>query len=272
VLTMWAEGAVTDLDALRIYFDTNQDGIFDAEDAHWYSFGVWQDLNSDGLMDAGEFETLDYYGIVGFELFYTDDSEAYLTADGGVEVFGQIRVLYDDGSHGLAEDMAFIQTLLSEDESNVDAAEAELAALGNVDGEAVEADGELFSITSDEESDPEETAITDLVADYLEIINSQGTDSQDDYVEAELAYALDALVSDYIESNEISIDEYSSIQEDVLNAIDNDYGSDFDNDASIDSAIDNDLSALTQLEVDLPDAIDMSDIPSSTDYNDSGLT
>lgn len=109
---------------------------------------------------------------MGFELFYTYNSEALLTADGGVEMFGQFRVLYGDGSHGLAEDMAFIQTLFSEDESSAETPEAELDVLGDVDGEVIEADGELFSIASDGEIGTEETAITDLVPDCLKIMNS----------------------------------------------------------------------------------------------------
>jgi hypothetical protein len=125
---------------------------------------------------------------------------------------------------------------------------------------------------------PEETAITDLVADYLEIINSQDTDSQDDYVEAELAYALDELVSDYIELNGISIEEYSSIQEDVLNAIENDYSSDFDAEVSIDAGgnglgDDGGLGALSATETSLPNIdidTNITDVTVDIDYGDSG--
>jgi Ca2+-binding RTX toxin-like protein len=50
-------GARTDLEGLRA-FDTNRDGVFSAADAKWGSFGVWQDANSNGVDDAGEFKSL----------------------------------------------------------------------------------------------------------------------------------------------------------------------------------------------------------------------
>jgi hypothetical protein len=147
VLTLWAEEAATDMEALALFFDSNGDGIFDAADEHWSSFGVWQDLNGDGLIDIGEFQTLSYYEIVGFELGYIEGSEAFLAADGGVEVFGQFTVLYDDGSTGIADDFAFLVEPDQEPSAEFDAVEADVVVLIEefLAEEAEGSDGDAFS-------------------------------------------------------------------------------------------------------------------------------
>lgn len=76
----------TDLEALKGAFDTNSDGVFSAADAKWTSFGVWQDVNSDGITDAGEFKTLDQMGI----------SQIGLTSN------GQFQVIDGQTVHGTA--------------------------------------------------------------------------------------------------------------------------------------------------------------------------
>jgi VCBS repeat-containing protein len=52
----------TDLEGLRA-FDTDGDGFLTAADASWKAFGVWQDANSNGITDAGEFKSLTDLGI-----------------------------------------------------------------------------------------------------------------------------------------------------------------------------------------------------------------
>jgi Ca2+-binding RTX toxin-like protein len=76
----------TDLEALRLAFDSNEDGIFSAADAKWGSFGVWQDANSNGVTDAGEFKTLGQMGI----------SQIGLTSN------GQFQVIDGQTVHGTA--------------------------------------------------------------------------------------------------------------------------------------------------------------------------
>lgn len=44
-------------------FDANQDGRFDANDSKWSQFRIWRDLNSNGVSDAGELQTLAQAGI-----------------------------------------------------------------------------------------------------------------------------------------------------------------------------------------------------------------
>jgi hypothetical protein len=113
VFTMWGNdsGVATDMQALSAYFDVDmtgaKDGVLDANDVAWSSFGVWQDLNIDGIQDEGEFSYLADWDITSIALSYDSDSAPYLAADGDVLVYGQMAVTYADGSTGLAEDVAF---------------------------------------------------------------------------------------------------------------------------------------------------------------------
>jgi hypothetical protein len=95
------------MQALALVFDTNNDGIFDRKDDAWRDFGIWQDLNSDGVQQSGEFKDLASWGVQSIALGYSGDSQAYLAAGGDVQVYGQMAVVYDDGSIGVAENVAF---------------------------------------------------------------------------------------------------------------------------------------------------------------------
>lgn len=77
----------TDLEALRLAFDSNNDGVFSAADAKWNAFGVWQDADSDGVTDAGEFRSLNDLGI----------SQIALTSN------GQFQVIDGQTVHGTAD-------------------------------------------------------------------------------------------------------------------------------------------------------------------------
>src|SRR3546814_14729720 len=43
----------TDLEGLRLQYDSDGDGMLSAADAEFASFGVWQDANGDGVTGAG---------------------------------------------------------------------------------------------------------------------------------------------------------------------------------------------------------------------------
>ncbi len=82
----YAKDQQTDLAALKAAFDSNGDGVFDARDDKWASFGVWQDANSNGQTDAGEYKTLEQMGI----------NAVNLTSD------GQFQVINGQTVHGIA--------------------------------------------------------------------------------------------------------------------------------------------------------------------------
>lgn len=89
-------------------------------------------------------------------------------------------------------------------------------------------------------------------------------------VEAERAYALDELISDYISTNEIAVDEYNALQEAVLQSIDPDGKGAFENDVTIVAQQEEgDLSTLSSLDATLPDLAGLGDLDNST--NDQGI-
>ncbi len=97
--------ATSDLDGLRLAFDTNHDGVLDAKDAAFSMFGIWQDANGDGTTDAGEFHTLAEDGIASLQL--VSDGHLYTAANGDAVVLGQTTFSHTDGSTGILGDVAF---------------------------------------------------------------------------------------------------------------------------------------------------------------------
>jgi Ca2+-binding RTX toxin-like protein len=87
----YKEGAQTDLAGLAA-FDTNGDGVFNAQDEQWQRFGVWQDANSNGVTDAGELHTLAELGV----------ESVSLTSDGRFEVVNG-QTVHGVGSMALAD-------------------------------------------------------------------------------------------------------------------------------------------------------------------------
>lgn len=88
--------ALSDLQALQqTVFDQNQDGLFDANDAKWTEFLLWQDGNGNGVSDDGELRGLSEAGIRGLYL----NANVLNRAEGAdVRVRGYTRLLMDDGS------------------------------------------------------------------------------------------------------------------------------------------------------------------------------
>ncbi|RBP46029.1 VCBS repeat-containing protein [Roseimicrobium gellanilyticum] len=105
VFTHGHEDAHTDMEALRMYFDDNTDGLLDSADSVFAQLGIWQDANSNGLSDAGEFHTLADAGISSISLF--TDATTYTTANGEVQVHGQSVVTHTDGTTSIAQDATF---------------------------------------------------------------------------------------------------------------------------------------------------------------------
>ena len=98
----------TDLQGLAKVFDSNQDGILSTADSEFSTFGVWQDANSNAVVDAGEFSSLTDRGIVSLSLISNGVSSS--AANGDVLVYGQTDYAHANGNLGLAEDVAFTTT------------------------------------------------------------------------------------------------------------------------------------------------------------------
>jgi hypothetical protein len=96
---------LTDLQGLAATYDSNHDGVLDAKDEAFAKFGVWQDANSNGISDAGEFKSLTEAGITSINL--TSDGKAYAAAGGDVTVHGETTFTMADGTSGVAADASF---------------------------------------------------------------------------------------------------------------------------------------------------------------------
>lgn len=73
-LVSFVNGARTDLEALRA-FDTDRNGVFDANDAAFADFRVGVDANGDGRLGAGELHTLAAVGVASIGL--TESSHSH---------------------------------------------------------------------------------------------------------------------------------------------------------------------------------------------------
>ncbi len=101
MLREYLPGAETDLEGLRA-FDSNEDGIFSGNDTSWNDFGVWQDRNSNGLTDEGEFHSLNELGIRDIEL----ESNSNEQEIAGNTVYGSAVYHRQDGTTGEVGDVA----------------------------------------------------------------------------------------------------------------------------------------------------------------------
>ena len=96
---------LTDLQGLAANYDSNKDGVLDASDADFAKFGVWQDANSNGVTDAGEFQSLSDAGITSINL--VSDGVQYAAANGEVTVHGTSSYTKADGTTGDVADASF---------------------------------------------------------------------------------------------------------------------------------------------------------------------
>ena len=106
---VFGQATGSDLSGLKQAFDINQDGIFNAKDAQFAQFGIWQDRNQDGVIEAGEFHTLSQLGITSLSL--TSDGVSSTPAT-GVTVHGQTTATAADGTQVLVADVGFAYTSL----------------------------------------------------------------------------------------------------------------------------------------------------------------
>ena len=103
-------GGETDLQGLAAQFDTNHDGVFDAQDALFGEFAVWQDGNQNGATDTGEVRSLADWGIASMDL--QSDGENRQPAP-GVNESGRTTASTSDGSSWLVADASFDFTTLT---------------------------------------------------------------------------------------------------------------------------------------------------------------
>ena len=103
-------GGNTDLEGLAMGFDSNDDGKFNALDAKFGEFKVWQDADQDGVSDAGEVRSLADWGLT--EINLTSDGVVRTPAP-GVREAGQTTATATDGTSVLVGDVAFAYSSLA---------------------------------------------------------------------------------------------------------------------------------------------------------------
>ncbi|WP_339774682.1 S8 family serine peptidase [uncultured Thalassospira sp.] len=106
VFTFHADGTTSDLEALAVAFDSNQDGKLTSEDARWSEFRVWRDLDQDGVSDAGEIYTLDELGITEINLAGTPVQDPEAGPDS--TRIGAIATYLDEAGSGFVGDATFV--------------------------------------------------------------------------------------------------------------------------------------------------------------------
>ena len=89
---------VTDMEALHAQYGDQ----LDANDADFTQFAVWNDANSNGVVDANELHSLAEAGITSINL--VSDGISYSAANGDVLVSGTTTYTKADGSTGQAAD------------------------------------------------------------------------------------------------------------------------------------------------------------------------
>ncbi len=97
------EGALSDLEGLRFY-DTNSDGLFDANDAQFSDFRVWRDLNQDGVGTANELFTLSSLNIANINLTLTPTGNERTDPLDNL-LYGTSEYQRTDGTFGQVGDM-----------------------------------------------------------------------------------------------------------------------------------------------------------------------
>jgi Ca2+-binding RTX toxin-like protein len=109
-------GAMSDLEGLRAY-DSNHDGFLDAGDARFNDFRIWQDLNQNGVSDAGELKTLGELGISALNLTLTPTGNVGQAEGLDNTIYGYSEFVRTDGSLGRIGD-TFLR-YLAEGETSV---------------------------------------------------------------------------------------------------------------------------------------------------------
>ena len=100
----WVEdGSVTsDMEGLRLVFDSNRDNVLDMQDARWNEFRVWQDHNQNGVTDAGELMTMPEAGIKLVNLL--PSAEGAKAFEDGSMISGTATMTMTDGTTRLVAD------------------------------------------------------------------------------------------------------------------------------------------------------------------------
>jgi Ca2+-binding RTX toxin-like protein len=145
----------TDLEALAALFDSNEDGVFNADDAQWNEFRIWKDENSNGGVDAGELQSLAHHQVTQIGLTYSNTNQVALSDGTFVAGFMDVTM---NGKAVLGGDVALAYTTwgvreeVDADGNRIMVYEGPDHADAESSGERILADDELVAQLGDDES------------------------------------------------------------------------------------------------------------------------
>ncbi len=113
--------ATTDLEGLRLAFDSNNDHVFDAQDELWSDFGIWQDSNTNGLTEEGEYKSLIEMDILSINL----DSDGQVKHQDGNIIHGIGEYTLGSGEIKILGDVTLLGEPLEQSDVLVDGVEPE---------------------------------------------------------------------------------------------------------------------------------------------------
>lgn len=122
-----------------------------------------------------------------------------------------------------------------------------------------------------------EGTITDVVAQFLEMARSSEIDSPGSSTrQADLTYQLDSLVSDFLDQNQISSEEYNSLEQEVLNSVAEELVFESEQNDTLDLSADDQgnykaESVLAAIDLDLGVVDDLNNVPSIISDGFDGL-
>lgn len=152
--------ATTDLEGLKLAFDSNEDGVFNLLDEKWGDFYLWNDKNLDGISTADELEKLAVSDVVSINLeaevgsgYREDDvnvlgTTTYQTKDGEKLQVGDTEFHYVEEKE--KEEKVSTETLEVEGVKKVETLEEVMASLNQ--GERKEVN-DLFPQSPEEKED-----------------------------------------------------------------------------------------------------------------------
>ncbi|WP_162260548.1 beta strand repeat-containing protein [Rhizobium sp. Root708] len=161
----FAGGTYVDGLAALATLDSNHDGKIDANDEAFAKLTVWQDLNHNGITDAGELSSLADHSIASISL----DAHATDTSINGQSVLADGSYTLTDGSTGHFVEVAFDTTLGgSTDSSSVH------ALIGSDGDDTLAGSGGMFTITGGAGADTfvldadalGDVKLADVITDY----------------------------------------------------------------------------------------------------------
>ena len=121
-----------------------------------------------------------------------------------------------------------------------------------------------------------EGTITDVVAQFLEMARSSEIDSPGSSTrQADLTYQLDSLVSDFLDQNQISSEEYNSLEQEVLNSVAEELIFESEQNDTLDLSADDQgnykAAVLAAIDLDLGVVDDLNNVPSIISDGFDGL-